>query len=150
MDSGLRNETPPCRRSKLISQLSSLHSLCPYPHHSYSNPIHSKEKELAGASEEGADLEARRRHLREQRERILALREKQRQDKLDKYLAEKRASQSEKGRMAGGASDETEAGEGDAGAADAPADKGKGAAAMRKALASRIRREVRLGKGKGN
>jgi hypothetical protein len=91
-----------------------------------------------------AEIEARSRHLREQRERILALREKQRQEKLDKYLEEKRAKKAQTQ-----AAVETEEGEGDI--VEQPPQEIPSAtsgAAMRKALASRIRREVRLRKSK--
>lgn len=91
-----------------------------------------------------AELEARSRHLREQRERILALREKQRQEKLDKYLEEKRAK---KAQTQVAVENEEDKGE----IEEQPLHEqpsATGGAAMRKALASRIRREVRLRKSK--
>lgn len=89
-----------------------------------------------------AELEARSRHLREQRERILALREKQRQEKLDKYLEEKRAKKAQTQVAVENEEDKID----EQPPREQPS--ATGGAAMRKALASRIRREVRLRKSK--
>lgn len=119
---------------------------------SLSQPTHdSDERALASEPLGSEELAARRKHLREQRARLLELRDKQREERLKAFLREKRLRE---GRVESGEGASSAPGARTAGNEGTPAasEKSSGGttsaagAAMRRALASRIRREVRMDK----